>query len=81
MADRAPSKDKEPNKRQAAAEELAAKIKRRVESAQAAIKGGDTSVPVLMGICQALNGLVPMLVKDLKHSHSTAGLARDLSVC
>lgn len=81
MADRAPPKDKEPNKRQAAAEELAAKIKKRVESAQAAIKGGDTSVPVLMGICQALNGLVPMLVKDLKHSHSTAGLARDLSVC
>ena len=81
MADRAPPRDKEPNKRQAAAEELAAKIKKKVESAQAAIKGSDTSVPVLMGICQALNGLVPMLVKDLKHSHSTAGLARDLSVC
>ena len=69
MADRAPSKDKEPNKRQAAAEELAARIKRRVESAQAAIKGSDTSVPVLMGICQALNGLVPMLVKELQIDH------------
>jgi len=84
--DRAPQKEKEPkekepNKRQAAAEELAAKIKRRVTSAKAAIEGGDTSVPMLMGICQALNDVVPMLVKELQIDHSTAKLARELSVC
>ena len=80
MSDRAQPKEKKPSNRQAAAEDLAATIKNKVESLQAAIKG-DTSVPLLTGICQSLNDVVPKLVKEMKHSHSTAGLARDLSVC